>query len=168
MGDVKNLQSQEAVEKLKELVNEVNTCMFCTYSGKNELQTRPMASLKIDDQGNIWFMSDKTSKKNSEILGNGKVDLLYSHPSKDSFLSVKGWAEVMQDKRMVDELWTPIAKVWFTEGKDDPRISVIKVKPDEAYYWDTKHGRMVEMFKMLTSLVTGKTMDDGIEGTIKV
>lgn len=168
MGDVKNLQSREAVEKLQELVNEVNTCMFCTYSGKNELQTRPMASLKIDEAGNIWFMSDKTSKKNSEILNNGKVDLLYSHPSKDNFLSVKGSAEVMQDNKMVDELWTPIAKVWFTEGKDDPRISVIKVTPDEAYYWDTKHGRMVEMFKILTSLVTGKTMDDGVEGTIKI
>jgi general stress protein 26 len=168
MGDVKNLQSREAVEKLKQLVTEVNTCMFCTYAANNDLQTRPMASLKIDEAGNIWFMSDKSSKKNSEILSNGKVELLYSQPSKDNFLSVKGVAEVMQDKKMVDELWTPFAKVWFTEGKDDPRISVIKVKPDEAYYWDTKHGRMVEMVKMLASLVTGKTMDDGIEGTIKV
>ncbi len=168
MGDVKNLQSKEAIEKLQEIVNEVNTCMFCTYSGKNELQSRPMASLKTDDQGNIWFMSDKTSKKNSEILGNGRVDLLYSHPSKDSFLSVRGAAEITQDKKMIDELWTPIAKVWFTEGKDDPRICVIKVIPDEAYYWDTKHGRMVEMFKLLTALVTGKTMDDGVEGTIKI
>lgn len=168
MGDVKNLQSKDAIDKLQEIVNEINTCMFCTYSGKNELQSRPMASLKTDDQGNIWFMSDKTSKKNSEILGNGRVDLLYSHPSKDSFLSVRGAAEIVQDKKMIDELWTPIAKVWFTEGKDDPRISVIKVIPDEAYYWDTKHGRMVEMFKLLTALVTGKTMDDGVEGTIKI
>ncbi|MGE3509589.1 MAG: pyridoxamine 5'-phosphate oxidase family protein [Vicinamibacterales bacterium] len=29
----------------------------------------------------------------------------------------------------IDELWEPLAKTWFTEGKDDPRITVIKVAP---------------------------------------
>jgi len=40
---------------------------------------------------------------------------------------------------MIDQLWNAFAKAWFQEGKDDPNISVIKIIPDEAYYWDTVH-----------------------------
>ena len=59
-----------------------------------------------------------------------------------------------------------ICKGWFQEGKDDPNISVIEIIPDEAYYWDTVHGKMISLLKIAASVVSGKTMDDGIEGNI--
>ena len=36
------------------------------------------------------------------------------------------------------ELGTGREGVWFTEGVRDPRITVIKVTPEDGYYWDTK------------------------------
>jgi len=80
---------------------------------------------------------------------------------------VSVYAEISFDKTKIKELWNPIAKVWFTEGVDDPAISVIKIKYDDGYYWDTKHGHMVSVLKMLKSLVTGTSGDDGIEGSLK-
>ena len=74
----------------------------------------------------------------------------------------------MYDKEKIKELWEPIVKTWFQEGTDDPHISVIKVTPKEGYYWDTKHGKLVALAKMVASMVSGKTMDDGIEGKIKL
>jgi hypothetical protein len=59
-------------------------------------------------------------------------------------------------------------KVWFTEGKDDPRITVLKVEPQEGYYWDTKHGNAVAAVKMMIGAAVGKTLDDSIEGQLKV
>jgi hypothetical protein len=59
-------------------------------------------------------------------------------------------------------------KVWFTEGKDDPRISVIKVTPTSGYYWDTKHGSAVAFTKMLIGSIIGTTLDDSVEGILKV
>ncbi|MEP6467521.1 MAG: pyridoxamine 5'-phosphate oxidase family protein, partial [Parafilimonas sp.] len=55
-----------------------------------------------------------------------------------------------------------------TEGKDDPRITVIKVTPENGYYWDTKHGQAVALVKMVAGAIAGKTMDDSIEGNIKL
>jgi hypothetical protein len=43
---------------------------------------------------------------------------------------------------------------------------VIGIIPDEAYYRDTVHGKMVSLLKIAASVVSGKTMDDGIEGNI--
>jgi hypothetical protein len=58
-------------------------------------------------------------------------------------------------------------KVWFTEGIDDPRISVIKVEPVEGYYWDTKNNKAVAFVKRTVGAIIGKTLDDSIEGRLK-
>ena len=59
-------------------------------------------------------------------------------------------------------------KTLFTKGKNDPRITVIKVIPEDGYYWDTKHSQAVALVKMVIGTATGKTLDDSIEGNIKV
>jgi general stress protein 26 len=65
-------------------------------------------------------------------------------------------------------MWSSIAKAWFTEGKDDPAISLVKVTPEEGYYWDTKNNKMISLIKIAAAVVTGKTMDGGIEGKLNV
>ena len=59
-------------------------------------------------------------------------------------------------------------KTWFTGGVDDPRITVIRVDLTRGYYWDTKHGMMVAGVKMMIGAAIGKTLDDSIEGTLRV
>ena len=81
------------------------------------------------------------------------------------FLQLRGTATVSRDKVRITELWNPIIKTWFTEGVDDPRITVIKVEPSEGYYRDKKHGNAVAGIKMLIGATIGRTMDDSIEGS---
>ena len=140
--------------------------MFCTYKG-DKLNSRPMSAQKIDDDGVLWFLSDKTSEKNEEILANSKVELFFSEPH-DQFLTLHGHATILYDRAIIKELFTPIVKVWMPEGEDDPNLSVIKVVPEEGYYWNNKHNKAVAVAKMATAFITGKTMDDGIEGNLSL
>lgn len=165
MGEVKNLDYSEAIAKIKDLAEEIDICVFCTYEG-DRLQARPMSTQKVDDEGNVWFLSDKKSDMNRQILADNEVELLYAK-GYDRYLVLHGTAEILYDKEKIKELWKPHVKIWFTEGVDDPRISVIKVKYDDGHYWDTKNGKIVQLSKMAASLITGKTMDDGIEGDLK-
>ena len=164
MGDFKNLSNAEAIAKLKDLAESIQTCMFCTYND-NTFESRPMSVQQVDAEGNLWFMSDKSSRKNRTIMKDARVELLFAS-GHEKFLSVHGTASISYDREKIKELWEPIVKVWFTEGVDDPNISVIKVDFDNGYYWDTKHGSMISFAKMAASLLTGKTMDDGIEGNL--
>jgi len=167
MGNVQNLSGTAAAEKLKELA-ESKTCLFSTYED-GRIVSRPMATLKVDERGTMWFMSDKNSVKNEQVLSDNRVYLMYADTSKQHFLSVYGYAEIVFDRTKVDELWTPIAKAWFEQGKDDPDISIIKVKPQDGHYWDTKDGKLVSAVKIAIAAVTGKTNDDGgIDGDIKL
>ncbi len=142
--------------------------MFTTRLKEAPFNTRPMSPVDTDDEGCIWFFSDKSSNKNREITQNSNVQLYFSNNSSYEFLTIYGDAEVILNRKKLEELWNPIVKVWFTEGKDDPNLSLIKVTPKHSYYWDTRHNRMVSLIKMLTSIATEKTMDDGVEGELKV
>ena len=88
-------------------------------------------------------------------------------PEHSDFLHITGTATISQDCSQIDELWKSLIKTWFTEGKDDPRITVIKVEPTGGYYWDNKHGSAVAFVKMLAGAVLGKTLDDSIEGRVR-
>ena len=169
MGDVKNLTADNAVEKIREITKDANVCMFVTDLSNLPLAGRPMATQEVDEEGNIWFMSDRSSVKNQQIENDDQVQLFYSQTSKYEYLSVFGKAEIVNDRSKIAELWTPMAKTWFKEGKDDPNISLIKVTPEEAYYWDTKNNKMVSLIKFAMGAMGITLKDDGgVEGRLKV
>jgi general stress protein 26 len=165
MSEILNLTNEQAVDKLRQLAKD-ETCLFCTFNDMYHLIARPMITQAIDNDGCFWFLSSKESAKNDQILRSNKVQLLYGNPAKQNYLSVEGEATVLYDQNKINNLWTPIAKTWFTEGKKDPSISLIKVKPIQAYYWDTKNTKMVSFMKTLAASITGKPKDAAIEGQI--
>ena len=143
--------------------------MFVTDLSNLPLAGRPMATQEVDEEGNIWFISDQNSNKNKEIDNDSKVQLFYSHTSNYEYLSIFGSAEIINDRSKIEELWTPMAKTWFKEGVDDPNIRLIKVKPEDAYYWDTKNNKMVSLIKFAMGAIGITPKDDGgIEGKLKI
>jgi general stress protein 26 len=163
-----DLTAQQAVNKLRELIKKESICLFCTDLMKQPIQTRPMSTQDVDEQGNIWFISSIKSDKNREIMQNNSVQLFYSNPGSSEFLSVFGSAMITTDRKKIEELWTSFANAWFEEGKDDVDVSLIRVTPESAYYWDTKNNKMISMLRMIGSMLTGTAPDDGVEGTLKV
>ncbi|AWA28792.1 general stress protein [Flavobacterium magnum] len=171
MGNYKDLNDQEAIKKLKQLAEDIKICHFCTELTQLPINSRPMSVLEVDDSGNLWFMSSSESNKNFEILEDDRVQLFFAKSSDNEYLSVFGTATIYRDRAHIDEVWTPIAKAWFEEGKDDPKVTVIKVAPSDAYYWDTKDGKLIALLKWATAaagLKDANSDDGGIEGKINI
>lgn len=164
-----NLYKSEAGKRIQEMVNQAKSCFFCTDNKTGESNgVRPMSIQKADEDGTLWFLSSKDSHKNDEITADQSVKLFFQGSTHSDFLYLQGIASISYDRARIHELWEPLAKTWFTEGEEDPRISIIKVTPTEGYYWDNKHGNVVAGVKMLFGAMAGKTMDDSIEGRLKV
>ena len=125
-----------------------------------------MATAKVDDNGNLWFFTKMSSPKTSELTSDNDVELLYSHPGKDSYVDVIGKAYIETDRNKIEELWSPMVKAWFPGGIDDPEICLLRVDVESAYYWDSGTSKMVSFFKMMAAAVTGKQIAEGEEGTL--
>jgi general stress protein 26 len=165
---IKNYSGEEAVKKLKEIAEEARTCMFATFDNPQPLNARPMALQTVDPDGTMHFLSADSSLKNEEIEKVPFVQLFFANTGSSEYLSVYGRAVISKDRAKIKELWNAWIKTWFQEGPDDPEVTLISVTPLQVEYWDTKHNRVVQYLKIAASMVTGKTMDDGVEGELKV
>jgi general stress protein 26 len=163
------LHDKQAIRKLQDLATEINICLFCSGpAGGDEESCRPMSTSGVDEEGAMWFMSARSSEKNREIALDPHVKLYYSHPGKSSFLIVTGTADIVYDREKIRELWNPLDRAWFSEGVDDPDISLIRVRPQHAHFWDAKGGRMVNFLRMVATVATGKTQMEGQEGNLMI
>ncbi|MDF3029134.1 MAG: pyridoxamine 5-phosphate oxidase family protein [Fluviicola sp.] len=161
-----NLNKQEAVEKLKELVDKIDIGMVITRTEGDELHIVPISRQEVDEHGNIWMLISAESNIHQNLIKNKQVDIAYSHVGDYNFLSVSGKAIISHDRVRIDKYWNKMMEAWFEKGKDDPNIRVLKVETSDAHYWDNKSNKLVTFFKAATNAITGAKMDIGREGTL--
>ena len=167
----KNLQSDDALSKFKELVEDIRVCMFIT-NNKDELYVlnrdngQPLPNAEVQ----LWQQTYNYTNRNyeEEIASEGSVHLVYSHPGKESYLDVWGTGEVVNDKQTIKDKWKPIVKAWFPNGVDDPNLALLKIRPGKSYYWDATSGKMVQFIKMAASIATGAKLAEGKEGKLSL
>lgn len=160
-----NYTKPEANNKLKSLVEDIKIGMMVTGFEEKPLDAIPMATKKVDDAGNIWFLSQRSSKHNQNIKRTSAIQLLYSKPSDMEFLSVYGTGEIVTEKEKLEELYEEKSDSWF-DGLNDPELTAIKFTPSEAYYWDSKTNKYISLFKMAAAAVTGNNKDVGEKGKL--
>jgi len=165
----KHLQHEEALSKLRKLVEEIRVCMFITNSDDAVDHTRPMSVVDTDEDGKLWFFTDIRSIKVEEVATSHQVHLTFSHPGKESYLDLWGRAHVVTDREKIRQKWTPMVKPWFPNGPADPNVALLHVHPERCYYWDTEAGKMVQFFKMAIGAVTGSaSVAESSEGSLKI
>lgn len=166
---LENLYNEEAIEKLKKIVDQTDIGMLSTYPENSDyIHAVPMSRQEVDDEGNIWFLFSSESGTYEHLEQSSKVSLLYSDVRNYSFVSINGIAEVSQDRAKIEKYWNKMVEGWFDRGIDDPRIRVLKVSPDEAHYWDTKSNKLVTFFKVAARAITGKDIEIGEQGDLNL
>lgn len=158
----------EAIAKFKALVEDVEICMLATTSDTGELLSRPMATASIDDEGNVWFFTNEFSEKIHDASHNNEVSLIYAHPGKNIYMHVNGLSTVVIDKNKIKELWKPFLKAWFPDGIEDPKLCLLKVSPQEAYYWNSSSNIMVTFFHIIKAVATQEKYGEGEAGKLKI
>ena len=151
---------KESIEKLNELIKDIQTAMLTTSDG-GVLRSRPMATQEITEDGELFFLTGADTHKDAEIKKDNRVNISYAAPSDNSYVSVSGTGEILNDRAKIEELWNPIYKAWFPEGKDDPNIRVLKVNIEQAEYWDSSSSTFVQIAGFLKALVTGTRAEGG-------
>ena len=155
-------QTDGDLEKLRELVKDIDFCMLTTIDESGDLHSRPMSSNgEIDKDGDIWFFTNASSHKVSEIARLPKVNISFADPDNQRYVSVSGAAELVRDQKKIEELWKPEFTIWFPKGKDDPEIALLKVNLEKAEYWDSPGSTIGYALSFVSSLVTGKQPDMG-------
>jgi len=143
--EIEDFKRRKALKQIRELVERVNLCMFCTRLGHVPFESRPMITVKVDEDCRLWFFSHASSHKNDEIGHDDRVELLYEDLKNSEFMAIHGVAEILIDSQKAAELWTVDAETWFPNGPEDPNLTIIMVTPIFSHYWHAKQSRMIAL-----------------------
>jgi general stress protein 26 len=127
-------QHDAALAKVEEMMRDAKFAMLTTREKDGTLRSRPMATLQLDGEGNLWFFTSESSPKIEEA--HQQVNLCYMRTAKQDYLSVSGAAELVHDKEKMQTLWSPWLKPWFPGGPDDQNLALLKVSIMGVEYWD--------------------------------
>lgn len=157
---------QDPQKKLVDLIDDQRVAMLTTVDDEGHLASRPMARQEVEPSGQMWFISPRDSRKVAQIQANPNVGLAFS--SSDSWVSVAGTAEVVDDDAKLKELWNTFADAWMPEGPEDPNAVLIRVDVEGGEYWDTPGSKIATMASLVKAKVTGKPYDGGENETVRM
>jgi general stress protein 26 len=155
-----NQTDREKIEKLRDLIKDIDIAMLTTVDEDGTLRSRPMGTQQTEFDGDIWFFTSLDTAKVSEVQRENEVNVSYAAPDKNRFVSVSGKAVLLNDRAKMKELWSPIYKAYFPDGLDDPKLRLLKIKVEKAEYWDTPGG-IVSVIIGFAQALAGKESEMG-------
>ncbi len=152
------------VQKVAKLLQQFRFAMLTTTSADNKLVARPMTVQEVEFDGDLWFIAARDSHSVEEIGSNPVVGVSFS--SNDTWVSLSGSAEMVDDSKKVAQFWSQWVEAWFPEGPTDPNVVLIRFTADSAEYWDSPGGRIATVISLVKAKVTGGTYDGGENETV--
>ncbi|GGL96877.1 pyridoxamine 5'-phosphate oxidase family protein [Micromonospora yangpuensis] len=146
----------DARRRVTELIREARICMLTTTGVDGHLVSRPMGLQEAEFDGNLWFFAATDSAKIRQLRVNPEVNVAFSDPRNHCWVSLSGTATEAYDRQRAEQLWNPMLKAWFPDGLDTPGLTLIKVHPSSAEYWDAPGSTMVNLFDIARAAVTGR------------
>lgn len=153
---------ENEIKKLAELMKGIKFAMLTTVEEDGSLHSRPMSAQAVEFDGDLWFFTRVSSPKVWESQQHRQVNVAFADPEKSKFISASGVAMLIRDREKMKELWSPVLKVFFSEGIDDPDLALLKVTVNWAEYWDsapTSIGRAFNLAKAYLSKDPSKLGD---------
>ena len=114
---------------------ESDRTVMLGLDGQEDGHARPMTAQAEERRSPIWFF---TSADNVLVqqLGDGSGRAIAGFASKghDLFASIRGSLRVDTDRAVVERLWNPFVGAWY-EGKDDPKLRLLRLDAEDAEVW---------------------------------
>lgn len=160
------IQSTPDLRKLGELIKGIEVAMLTTHATDGSMVSRPLQTLEFDARGELVFFTAADSHKIDELKAHPDVNVAYANPAKQCYVSVRGTATMDRDRATIDALWSPVQKIFFPDGKDDPNLVVLRIRVRDAAYWESAGNFVARALDFAKGMLDKDASDLGEHGTL--
>lgn len=148
-----------ARDRFIELLCSFDTGMLITHGSDGGLHARPMAVARCDDDGTLLFATSSHSAKAEEIRDS--PDATATFQSAGRFVALSGRARLIEDRSLIEELWSPGWRIWFPEGPSDPTLRILELRGERGELWDRTGPNAVSfLWEAGKALARSRRVDD--------
>lgn len=101
-----------------------------------EAHTRPMTAMIEDGEGPIWFFTARDTSIVEALAEGHRAILTFAAKNHSLFATVHGALRIDNDRVVIDRLWNPFVAAWYEQGKDDPKLTLLRLDPEDAQIWE--------------------------------
>jgi general stress protein 26 len=155
-----------SIRQLHRLLKGMSIGMLTTQTSDGAAHTRPMMVHEVDDEGWLWFLTDRHSRKAWELIQNPQVTIAFQSAKGDRYVSVQGTAVVVRDDVKLEKMWKPSYRAWFPRGKQEAEIVLVAVRVARAEYWFVPQRRLARVALAAKAVLMGKRQEAGHHGVL--
>lgn len=150
---------EDVKTRLIEALQKLDTVMVATTAQNGSLHARPMAVAEVTANGEMWFVTSQESGKTHEVETDGRT--VVTGQQQGLYVSLSGVLDLVEDRAKVAALWKEPWRAWFPEGKEDPSIVLLRLRPEIGEYWDQTGAKGLRyLFKAAKAVLDGKRVAD--------
>jgi general stress protein 26 len=147
---------QQNLEKVKNMIQDIDIAMLTTMDDNNLLRSRPMATTGADFDGSLYFLTRADAPKVGEVNQLRHVNVSYADPENGLFVSVSGVAHMEKDQRKIEQVWDARFEKWLPGGPNDERLALLRVDVEYVEYWSGTSDALGTVIDFRRSSVTDK------------
>lgn len=153
------LTQQDVVERLR----NADIAMLTTALPDGKLLSHPMSIQGVSEDADVWFFLALDGDQAEALRGDPHVNLSVTEAG--SWLSVAGQARLVEDRTMIEQLWTEHAREYFPQGTEDPNLGLLRISGDSAQFWGMPGGKVAGLAQIAKAKVTGDQPPGGTAAT---
>lgn len=126
---------------------------------------QPMAPQSAREETSIWFYTKTTSDIARAAANGGMVHMCLV--TDDYQACIAGDLRTTHSPEHVERYWSSMVEAWFPNGKADPELTMLCLKPTSGSIWASTGSKLVFGWEIAKAITTGEEPDVGYTTTIR-
>jgi general stress protein 26 len=93
------------------------------------------AMIERETEGPVWFFTSKDTDLAKAVGRSSPAVAHFADKGHDLFATARGTLSKSNDRAAIDRLWNPYVAAWFEDGKDDPKLQLLRLDLERAHIW---------------------------------
>jgi general stress protein 26 len=101
----------------------------------SHMHFQPMAPNADPKSSTIWFFTKADTDLVRAIRAGSRAHFCVVGKNHDYHACLSGTLEIRNDRAKIDEYWSAVTSAWYERGKEDPLLTLLAFRVDDAEIW---------------------------------
>jgi len=122
---------------------------------------QPMTAFAEPDDRTIWFFTRLDTDLAQSVTGADEAVFIVQSKDQDLQACLVGELDLLRDDGRIDRYWNPMVAAWFPEGRDDPKLILLRLTVTGAEVWRSTVGPVRMAWQVVKANLTHSLPDVG-------
>lgn len=147
----------EVEERLWQELTKNQIGMLGVFGDPHHFQ--PMTAFPEPETNQLWFFTYKDTDLARTAAAGGRAAFILQ--TRDVYACIDGAVALDHDHARMDKYWNAMVAAWYPDGKDDPRLTMVRLDCTDAAVWLTEVGPARYAWEIVRANMSHRTPDVG-------